>query len=176
MSEVPIRLEEVQPPLPHAEPPPLLKTSSKTDAMMLAAIHPYGHEEPLEITRTEFESIVRDVFYFEEDTLEDLPTEEVVEGVSCELDLMRSFPVCYAVPRAEVTGKVWSTRWCYRRKGPKQVRARFVVRQFTTSLDANFYSPTPGLESHDSLLAMALTKDLTIYFGDTSVAIVNTPW
>ena len=113
MGEVPI------PPLPPAEQPPMLKTSSETDAMMLAAIHPYGREEPLEISRTEFESIVRDGFSLEEDTLEDLPTEEVVVGVNRELDLMKGFPVYQAVPRAEVTGKVWSTRWCYRRKGPK---------------------------------------------------------
>ena len=80
-----------------------------------------------------------------------------------------------AVPRAEVTGKVWSTRWCYRKKGPKQVRARFVVRQFANTLDANFYSPTPGLEVTRVLLAMALSKDLTILFRDISVAFMNTP-
>ena len=125
-------MEEAPPPPPPAEPPPVLRTSDETDAMTLAAVHPYGHEEPLEISRTEFESFVRDGFYFEED--------------SFELDLMKSFPVYQAVPRAEVTGKVWSTRRCYRKKGPKQVRARFVVRHFANSLDANFYSPTPGLE------------------------------
>ena len=173
MSEEPGPLGEVPPPLPPAEPPPVLKSSPETDARMLAAIHPYGHEEPSEISRTEFESIVRNGSYFDEDTLEDLPTEEVVEGVNRELDLMKSFPVYQAVPRSEVTGKVWSTRWCYRRKGPKQVRARFVVRQFATSLDANFYSPTPGLEVTRVLLAMALSKDLIILFGDISVAPVD---
>ena len=55
-----------------------------------------------------------------------------------ELDLMKSFPVYQAVPRAEVTRKVWSTRWCCKRKGPKQVKARFGVRQFATSVDAKF--------------------------------------
>ena len=124
---------------------------------MPAAIHPYGHEEPLRISRTEFASIVRDGFHFEEDTLEDLPIEEVVEGVNRELDLMKSCPVHQTVPRAEVTGKVWSTRWCYRRTGPKQVRARFVVRQFATSVDAKFYSSR------------------SILFGDISVAFMNTP-
>ena len=74
-----------------------------------------------------------------------------------------------------MTGKVWSTRCCYRKKGPKQVRARFVVRQFANSVDANFYSPTPGLEVTKVLLAMALSKDLTILFGDMSVAFMNTP-
>ena len=118
---------------------------------------------------------MRDGFYFEEDTLEELPLDEVVEAVNRELDLMKSFPVYQTVPRAEVTGKVWSTRWCYRKKGPKQVRARFVVRQFANSLDANFYSPTPGLEVTRVLLAMALSKDLTILFGDISVAFMNTP-
>ena len=93
VSEVPTSIEEVPPPSPPAEPPPVLKTSAETDAMILAAAHPYGHEEPLEISRTEFESIVRDGFYIEEDTLEELPLDEVVEGVNRELDLMKSCPV-----------------------------------------------------------------------------------
>ena len=37
-------MEEVSP--PPAEPPPVLRTSEGTDAMTLAAEHPYGHEEP----------------------------------------------------------------------------------------------------------------------------------
>ena len=41
-------------------------------------------------------------------------------------------------------------------------------------LRANFYSPTPGLEVTRFLLAMALSKDLTILFGDISVAFMNT--
>ena len=86
-------MEEAPPPPPLAEPPPVLRTSDETDAMTLAAAHPYGHEEPLEISWTEFESFVRDGFYFEEDTLEELPLDEVVEGVNRELDLMKSFPV-----------------------------------------------------------------------------------
>ena len=45
MNEGPTPLEEVPPP-PPAEPPPLLRTSEETAAMMLAAIHPYGHEDP----------------------------------------------------------------------------------------------------------------------------------
>ena len=85
-------MEEAPPPPPPAEPPPVLRTSEETDAMTLAAVHPYGHEEPLEISRKEFESFVRDGFYIEEDTLEELPLDEVVEGVNRELDLMKSFP------------------------------------------------------------------------------------
>ena len=80
---------------------------------------------------------MNDGSHVEEDTLEDLLPE--TSGTSRELHLMKSFPEYPAVPRAQVTGKVW-------RKGPKQVRARYVVRQFATSLDAIFYSPTLGLE------------------------------
>ena len=112
---------------------------------------------------------------FEGYTLEDFPLDEVVEGVNLELDLMKSFPVHQAVPRAEVTSKVWSTRWCYRRRRPKQVRARFVVRQFANSLDANFYSDILWLEVTRVLLAMALSKDLTILLGDIGVAFMNKP-
>ena len=107
--------------------------------------------------------------------MEELPLDEVVEGVNRELDLMKSSPVHQAVPRAAATGKVWSTRWCYKRKGPKQVRTRFVLRQFANSLDANFYTHTPGLEVTRVLLAMALSKDLTILFGDISVAFITRP-
>ena len=67
--------KQAPPPPPPAEPPPLLKTLDETDAMTLAAVHPYRHEEPLEISRTEFESFVRDGFYIGEDTLEELPLE-----------------------------------------------------------------------------------------------------
>ena len=66
--------------------------------MIFAAVHPYGHEEPLEISRTEFESFVRDGFYVEEDTLEELPLDEGVKGVNRELDLMNSFPMYQAAP------------------------------------------------------------------------------
>ena len=51
MGKGPMPMREVPPLLPPAEPPLLLKTGSETDAMMFAAIHPYGHEEPLEISR-----------------------------------------------------------------------------------------------------------------------------
>ena len=48
--------------------------------MMLASEHPHGHVKPVEISRTEFESLARDGFYFEEDTLEELLLHEKVEG------------------------------------------------------------------------------------------------
>ena len=55
------------------------------------------------------------------------------------------------------------------------MRAPFVKNQFANSLDVNFYSPTPGLEVTRVFLAMALSKDLTILFGDICVAFMNAP-
>ena len=49
------------------------------------------------------------------------------------------------------------------------------VRGHANSLDAAIYSPTPSLEVTRVLMAMALLKDLTILFGDISVALMNTP-
>ena len=66
-------------PPPRAAPQPEFDASSETDAMMLAAVRPYGHEEPHEVRRREFESPVREGSY-EEDTLEDFPTVSQEEG------------------------------------------------------------------------------------------------
>ena len=97
ISEVSTPTEEASPlPLP-SEPPPEWKYSSDTDATILAAVHPYGHEQPVKTSRTEFESIVRDGFYLEGDTMEEPLLDEVVEGVNRELDPMKSFPVYQAV-------------------------------------------------------------------------------
>ena len=101
MRDAPTPVEEASPPPPPAEPPPELKVSADTDVMVLAAVHPYGHEERVETSQMDFESVVRDGIYFNEDMLEELPLDEVVEGVNRELDLMKSFPVY----------RVVQTRW-----------------------------------------------------------------
>ena len=46
LGERPMPVEEVPPLPPPAEPPHAIDPSSETDAIMLAARHPYGHEEP----------------------------------------------------------------------------------------------------------------------------------
>ena len=97
-------MEEGTLPSPPAEPPAVMETSLETDSMTLAALHPYGREI------ADFDSLIQDGSDVEEDTFEDFPTDEVVEGVNRELDLMESFPVYQAFQRAEVTAKVWSTR------------------------------------------------------------------
>ena len=108
-----------------------------TSATILASVRQHGHEEPQEESRDEFEAAVRAASQVEKDTLEVLPTEQVVGGMRRELDLMKGFsPEYEAVPRAEATSKIWSTRWCHRRKGPRVVRFRLVVRQVAKSLDS----------------------------------------
>ena len=90
------------------------------------------------------------------------PTEEVVEDMTRELDMVKSFPMYQTLPQAEAPGTVWSGRWCCRREEPKQVRARFVVRPFAISLGAAFYSSTPGLEVMRVLFVTAPLKDITV--------------
>ena len=58
-------------------------------------------------------------------------------------------------------------------KGPKQVSARFVARQFANSLDANFYSWARG--SRECSLAMALSKDLTTPMPEGDPVCVEPP-
>ena len=145
---------------------------------MISAVHPFGHEEPEPVPQEIFEEQVREGAYMEEDTGEKLPVEEVVIGMRRERDLMDSFPVYQAVRESEVSGKIWSTRWCHRRKGPHEVRSRFVVRQFAekgSSWGSVFYSPTPGLETTRMLLALAVLMGLAVFFADISVAFMNTP-
>ena len=145
---------------------------------MISAVHPFGHEEPEPVPQENLEEQVLEGVYMEEDTGEKLPAEEVVIGMRRERDLMDSFPVYQAVRESEVSGKIWSTRWCHRRKGPHDVRSRFVVRQFAekgSSGDSAFYSPTPGLETTRMLLALAVLMGLAVFFADISVAFMNTP-
>ena len=57
--------------------------------------------------------------YNEEDDGQVLPTEQVHESMQRELQLMRDLEVSERVLRSDVPPgkKVWSTRWCHRRKG-----------------------------------------------------------
>ena len=106
---------------PVLEPPPVVDDAGM-GATMLAAVHPYGHEEPQGVSRDGFEVTVRAASYVKEDALEVFPAEQMVEGMYRELDLMHGVPVHKAVPRAEATSKIRSIRWCHRRKGPGVVR------------------------------------------------------
>ena len=69
-------MDEVPPLPPPAEPPSASDPSSEKDATCCSI----------------FCMAVREGSNVEEDTQEDFPTEEVIEGMNRELDLMNSFP------------------------------------------------------------------------------------
>ena len=65
------------------------------------------------------------------------------------------------------TGKVWSTRWCYRRKGDT-VRSQLVVRQFREGTDPSVHAGTP-------LLTLSAICSLSVATADFSVPFMHTP-
>ena len=72
------------------------------------------------------------------------------------------------------TGKVWSTRWCYRRKGDA-VRSRLVVRQFRGGTDPSVHADTPGPAAARILLILSAIYSLFAATADFSVAFMQTP-
>ena len=83
-------------------------------------------------------------------TLDDLPTEEVAEGVNCKLDPMKSFLVCQSDPRAEATGKVWSTRWCCRRRGTQASESTFCGETVCNFSGRKFVQSCSWARGHES--------------------------
>ena len=91
--------------------------------------------------------------------MEDRPTEDVVESVNRELNLIKSCPVYQAGQFREVRRLATSgPHDGVTRESPKQMRARFVARRLAPSLDANVYSPSPGLEVTRGLVDVALPE------------------
>ena len=84
--------------------------------------------------------------YYEEDDGQVLPIEQVHESTQRELQLMKDLEVSERIFRTDVPSgkKIWSTRWCHRRKGAG-VRSRFVVRQFRDTDWETAFSGVPGL-------------------------------
>ncbi len=71
--------------------------------------------------------------------------------------------------------KVWSCRWCHRRK-PGLVRSRYVVRQFRDGgVDHRVYAGTPGPEAVRILLVLATILGQFAGTCDFSVAFMHTP-
>ena len=72
------------------------------------------------------------------------------------------------------TGEVWSTRWCYRRKGDA-VPSRLVVRQFREGTDPSVHADTPGPAAARILLTFSAICSLFAATADFSVAFMHTP-
>ena len=81
-------------------------------------------EEKLQTADEENEQVC---YYWGEDTREWLEPSEVKAGIDRETGLMQELDVYERQPRSAASGqKVWSGRWCHRRKGDG-VRSRYVV-------------------------------------------------
>ena len=114
--------------------------------------------------------------YYEEDDGSVLPTDLVHAGIDRELDRMSKLNVSSRFLRADVPKgtKIWSARWCHRRKGDG-VRSRYVVRQFRDSDWETAFSGVPGLTVVRVLLAICIIEDLEAVPGDFETAFMNTP-
>ena len=114
--------------------------------------------------------------YYEEDDGQVLPTEQVHEGMQRELQLMKDLEVSERILRTDVPSgkKIWSTRWCHRRKGTG-VRSRFVVRQFRDTDWETAFSGVPGLVVVRILLCISTILEWSAVPGDFSVAFMSTP-
>ena len=114
--------------------------------------------------------------YYEEDDGSILPSDQVHAGINRELDRMARLNVSSRVLRSDVPkgSKVWSARWCHRRKGDG-VRSRYVVRQFRDSDWETAFSGVPGLTVVRVLLAVCVIEDLEAVPGDFETAFMNTP-
>ena len=113
--------------------------------------------------------------YHEEDDGQVLPTEQVHEGMQRELQLMRDLEMSERVLRSDVSPgkKIWSTRWCHRRKGTG-VRSQFVVRQFRDTDWETAFSGVLGLVVVRILLFVSTILETSIVPGDL-VAFMSTP-
>ena len=114
--------------------------------------------------------------YYEEDDGQVLPTEQVHEGMQRELQLMKDLEVCERILRTDVPSgkKIFSTRWCHRRKGA-EVRSRFVVRQFRDPDWETAFSGVPGLVVVRILLCISTILESCAVPGDFSVVFMSTP-
>ena len=113
--------------------------------------------------------------YYEEDDGHLLPTDQVHEGMQREFQLMKVLEVSERILRTDVPSgkKIWSTRWCHRRKGAG-VRSRFVVRQFRDTDWETAFSGVPGLVVVRVLLCISTILESSAVPGDFSVAFMST--
>ena len=90
--------------------------------------------------------------------------------------LLKDLEVSERILRTDVPSgkKIWSTRWCHRRKGAG-VGSRFVVRQFRDTDWETAFSGVPGLVVVRILLCISTIVESSAVPGDFSVAFMSTP-
>ena len=110
--------------------------------------HPHPHEDEEHV----------EWGYFDEDGGTALDPVQVRAGVEREMAFMGELGVREQCDRP-MTGKVWSTRWCYRRKGDT-VRSRLVVRQFREGTDPSVHAGPPRPPGAGILLTLSAIHSL----------------
>ena len=87
--------------------------------------------------------------YWDEDDGEQLEPSQVQAGIEREVKQMRELDVAEVRRRDEVPEgvRVWSGRWCYRKKAGG-VHSRYVVRQYRTEWSEDAFCGTPGWGGH----------------------------
>ena len=130
--------------------------------------HPHPHEDEEHVEWEHPEKV-----YFDEDDGTNLDPVQVRAGVEREMAFMGELGVGEPCDRPK-TVKVWSTRWCYRRKGDT-VRSRLVVRQFREGTDPSVHAGTPGPAAMRILLTLSAIYSLFAATADFSVAFMHTP-
>ena len=109
--------------------------------------------------------------YFDEDDGTTLDPVQVRAGVEREMAFMGELCVGEPCDRPKKGKVVWSTRWCYRRKGDA-VRSRLVVRQFREGTDPSVHAGTSGPAAARILLTLSAIYSLAAT-ADLSVALVH---
>ena len=101
---------------------------------------------------------------------------DVHEDMQGELQLMKGLEMSERILHTDVPSgkKIWSTRWCHRRKGAG-VRPRFVVRKFRDTDWETAFSGVPGLVVVRILLCINTILESSAVLGDFSVAFMSTP-
>ena len=118
------------------------------DVAVVEHPHPHEDEEHMEWQHT-------DKGYFDEDEGTALDPVQVRAGVEREMAFVGEVGVGEPC-NCPKTGKVWSTRWCYRWKGDA-VRSRLVVRQFREGTDPSVHAGTQGPAAARILLTLSAT-------------------
>ena len=125
--------------------------------------HPHPHEDEEHVEREHPDKV-----YFDEDDGTALDLEQVRAGVEREMVFMDEVAVGEPCNRPK-KGKVWSTPWCYRRKGDA-VRSRLEVRQSRERTDSSVHAGTPGPAAARILLILSAICSLFAATADFRVA------
>ena len=148
---------EQRPPTPDATDEPAAKVP-RVDDLVAAVMRSYVNEDPYPLH-----------------TIRGLPADQVKKGMERELkdlEQMEVFEWCDEkdVPRG---CEILDCGWAMRQKGPGEVRARVVLKDFATTKVDEYYAPTPTSVALRCLMCYAAVKNLKVSTSDVKVAFMH---